>query len=315
MRRQFGLNRAVGLLLWVSAGFSVRAQVNTADVVVAVTDSAGAAVPSAVVTITNAGTNVSRTINTSEAGAYTFRNLQVGVYNLRVQAPGFAPYDARDARLAAGDRLRLDAKLTLGAKADSIEVSAAAPALQTDSSAIGALITDKAVQDLPLNGRNFINLVQLSPGVAEGLPDSLSSGNRPDDRRQSSSYTVNGQTDIVNNNLIDGMDNNERFIGTIGVRPSIDAIQEVRVQTNIYTAEVGRAAGAVVDLITKSGTNKFHGSIFEFLRNSAVDARDFFAPETEEVRQNQFRASLGGLLSRTRPSFSAITKAFGRCAA
>ena len=303
MRRQFGFNRAVGLLLWVSAGFGVRAQVNTADVVVAVTDSAGAAVPSAVVTITNAGTNVSRTINTSEAGAYTFRNLQVGVYNLRVQAPGFAPYDARDARLAAGDRLRLDAKLTLGAKADSIEVSAAAPALQTDSSAIGALITDKAVQDLPLNGRNFINLVQLSPGVAEGLPDSLSSGNRPDDRRQSSSYTANGQTDIVNNNLIDGMDNNERFIGTIGVRPSIDAIQEVRVQTNIYTAEVGRAAGAVVDLITKSGTNKFHGSIFEFLRNSAVDARDFFAPETEEVRQNQFGASLGGPIVKDKTFF------------
>jgi Carboxypeptidase regulatory-like domain len=304
MRRQFGLNRAVGLLLlWVSAGLGVRAQVNTADVVVTVTDSSGAAVPSAVVTITNAGTNVSRTINTGDAGAYTFRNLQVGVYNLRVQAPGFAPYDARDARLAAGDQLRLNAKLTVGAKAESIEVSATAAALQTESSTVSALITDKAVQDLPLNGRNFINLVQLSPGVAEGLPVSFSSGNRPDDRRQSSSYTANGQTDIVNNNLIDGMDNNERSIGTIGVRPSIEAIQEVRVQTNIYTAEVGRAAGAVVDLITKSGTNKFHGSVFEFLRNSALDARSFFAPTTEEEHQNQFGASLGGPIVKDKTFF------------
>ena len=189
--RQLGVNRTIGLLLCLSAGFGARAQVNTADVIVTVTDSSGAAVPSAAVTITNAGTNVSRTINTSEAGVYTFTSLQVGVYNLRVQAAGFAPYDARDARLAAGDRLRLDAKLTIGAKAESVEVSATAPALQTDSSTIGALITDKAVQDLPLNGRNFVNLVQLSPGLAEGLPDSLSSGNRPDDRRQSSSYTAN----------------------------------------------------------------------------------------------------------------------------
>src|ERR1700761_564156 len=114
---------------------------------------------------------------------------------------------------------------------------------------------------------------------------------------------LTGQTDIVNNNLIDGMDNNERLIGTIGVRPSIEAIQEVRVQTNIYTAEVGRTAGAVVDLITKSGTNQVHGSIFEFLRNSAVDARNFFAPQTEEVRQNQFGASVGGPIVRDKTFF------------
>jgi Carboxypeptidase regulatory-like domain len=114
MGRQLDVNRTIGLLLCVSAGFGARAQLNTADVVVTVTDSSGAAVPSAAVTITNAGTNVSRTINTSAAGVYTFTSLQVGVYDLRVQAPGFAPYDARDAKLAVGDRLRLDAKLTIG---------------------------------------------------------------------------------------------------------------------------------------------------------------------------------------------------------
>jgi hypothetical protein len=172
------------------------------------------------------------------------------------------------------------------------------------------LITDRAVQNLPLNGRNFINLVQLAPGVTEGLPDAMNSGTRPDDRRQTSSYSANGQTDEVNNNLIDGMDNNERFIGTIGVRPSIDAIQEVRVQTNLYTAEVGRTAGAVVDLITKSGTNEFHGSAFEFLRNNDLDGRDFFAPTRPELRQNQFGASLGGPIIKNKTFFFADYEGF-----
>ena len=154
-----------------------------------------------------------------------------------------------------------------------MEVQAAvAPALQTDTSNVGQLTSSQAVEDLPLNGRNLIQLVYLAPGVTGGSPGSIVQGNRPDDRRLVSSFSVNGQTDTMNNNLIDGMDNNERIIGTIGVRPSIDAVQELNVQTNKYDASVGRTGGGVVDVITKAGTNSFHGSAYEFFRNKVLNA-------------------------------------------
>ena len=140
------------------------------------------------------------------------------------------------------------------------------------------------------------------------MTNSMSSGNRPDDRRLSSNYSANGQSDEINNNLIDGMDNNERLIGTIGVRPSIDAIQEVKVLTGLYTAEIGRSVGGVVDLITKSGTNNFHGSAFEFFRNDIFDSNTWVQTPTAnrpkaELRQNQFGASLGGPIIKGKTFF------------
>ena len=132
-------------------------------------------------------------------------------------------------------------------------------------------MTSQAVEDLPLDGRNIIKLVQLSAGTTEGSPGSIAAGNRPDDRRQTSAFSANGQGDSENESLIDGFDNNERIIGTIGARPSIDAIQEVNVSTNKYDASVGRTGGAVVDIITKAGTNSFHGSAFEFFRNKVLN--------------------------------------------
>lgn len=291
----------VGLMLAVVVGAA--AQVNTAEVVGTVTDPSDSVIANARVTITNTATGVSRSMQTGAGGDYAFTALQVGTYRVRVESPGFALFEAQDLKLAAGDRVRLEAKLAVGKQEEVVQVSASTVALQTDSSVVGTLIADRAVENLPLNGRNIINLVQLSAGVSEGLSNSLSSGNRPDDRRQSSSYSANGQTDIVNNNLIDGMDNNERYIGTIGIRPSIDAIQEVKVQTNIFTAEVGRTAGAVVDVITKSGTNSFHGSAFEFLRNDVFDAKDAFAKDKAKLRQNQFGGSLGGPIAKGKTFF------------
>ncbi len=181
--------------------------------------------------------------------------------------------------LSAGDRVRFDTKLQVGLVAETITVTAASPLLQTDTSTLSALVTEKAVQDLPVNGRNFVRLVQLAPGANEGLPNSLASGTRPDDRRQTSAISINGALDNQNNQLIDGMDNNERAIGTIGVKPSIDAIAEVKVQTSNYTAETGRTAGGVVNILTKSGTNNFRGSAFEFCRNDRFDAKNFFAAD------------------------------------
>ncbi|MGI4755428.1 MAG: carboxypeptidase regulatory-like domain-containing protein, partial [Janthinobacterium lividum] len=247
----------------------------TADILGDVTDPTGASVPNATVTLTNLATQDIRTVNTSDSGAYTFSNLAPGRYRIQIQGTGFQTLAVPEAVVAAGDRRRFDEKLTIGGSSETVEVTSAAPVLQTDSSVIASTVTERAVQDLPLNGRNYVQLVQITPGANEGGPNGLGSGQRPDDRRQSSSVSANGQSDVINNNLIDGLDNNERFIGTIGVRPSIDAIAEVRVLTNNYTADTGRAAGAVINIVTKSGTNTFHGSLYEYFRNDKLNAYPF----------------------------------------
>src|SRR5205807_1623392 len=195
---------------------------------------------------------------------------------------------------------------------ESVLVTAESPLLQTDTATVSALVSEKAVQDLPVSGRNVVRLVQLVPGAFEGLTNSLATGNRPDDRRQTSAVSINGAMDNQNNHLIDGIDNNERSIGTVGVKPSIDAIAEVKVQTSMYTAEVGRTFGGVVNIITKSGGNAFHGSGFEFFRNDRFDARNFFATSIPKPKlgQNQYGGSLGGPLIRNKTFFFADFERF-----
>ncbi len=298
----------VALALILSSSSSMLAQVTTADIVGSVTDPSGAIVGGATVTAKNEGTGVSRSTTTGSGGEYTFTLLPLGAYTVNIGATGFKTFVSKNIVLSAGDRVRVDATLALGQATETVEVESTTPALQTDSSSVGLLINTQAVQDLPLNGRNVIQLVELSPGVNPSMTNSMSSGNRPDDRRLSSNYSANGQSDEINNNLIDGMDNNERLIGTIGVRPSIDAIQEVKVLTGLYTAEIGRSVGGVVDLITKSGTNNFHGSAFEFFRNDIFDSNTWVQTPTAnrpkaELRQNQFGASIGGPIIKGKTFF------------
>ncbi len=298
----------ITIALVLSLSSSLMSQVTTADIVGSVTDPSGAIVSSATVTAKNQGTALTRTTTTGSSGDYTFTLLPLGAYTVSIEAKGFKTFVSKNVALSAGDRVRVDAPLALGEANETVEVESTTPALQTDSSSVGLLISTKAVQDLPLNGRNVIQLVELSPGINPSMSNSMSSGNRPDDRRLSSNYSANGQSDEINNNLIDGMDNNERIIGTIGVRPSIDAIQEVKVLTGLYTAEIGRSVGGVVDLITKSGTNSFHGSAFEFFRNDIFDSNTWVQTPTPnrpkaELRQNQFGASIGGPIIKNKTFF------------
>lgn len=304
--RQFVGLAVLATIGWLLAAGAAHAQVTTADVVGRVTDASGAALPGATVTITNPATGDTRRQVTGGTGDYVFTLLPIGRYTLEVELEGFNPYGGA-LQLSAGDRIRVDSQLAIGMLTETVEVTAQS-VIQADSATVGALLPETAVQDLPLNGRNVIGLVRMVPGANEGLPSSLSSGNRPDDRRQTSTVSVNGQNDVVNNNLIDGMDNNERFIGTIGVRPSVDAIAEVKVQTNMYTAETGRTAGAVVNILTKSGTNDFHGSGYGFFRNEKFDSYDFFARRDEPkplLRQQQWGGSVGGRIVRNRTFFFA----------
>jgi hypothetical protein len=296
------------LILAAMVVIPVFAQNTTADVVGTVTDSTGAVIPGASVELTNTETQEKRIVTSSPGGEYTFTLLKPSRYSLKVSAPGFKAFQISSFSIAAGDRAREDARLEIGGTGEIVNVDAAPPALHTDSSALITTVTEKATQELPLNGRNFINLVQVIPGATEGLNNALGSGNRPDDRRQTSSVSVNGQADMMNNQLVDGMDNNERVIGSIGVRPSVDAIQEVSVQTNTFTAEVGRSAGAIVNVITKSGGNQFHGTAYEFFRNDVLNANPYkFGANIPKpkYRQNQYGGSLGGPIIRNKTFFFA----------
>ena len=294
------------ILLLSISGRSALAQDTTGTILGDVKDATGASVPKAEVTITNTQTNISVVVTTNDSGAYTVPQLIPGTYSVTIRLQGFQTANVPSLTLEAGDRRRTDATLAVGAISQTVEISTAAPVLQTDTSSIGSSVTQRSVQDLPLNGRNFVSLVQITPGAAEAAPNSINSGTRPDDRRPSSSISMNGQSETLNDQMVDGLDNNERVIATIGVRPSIDSIQEVRVVTNTFSADVGRSAGAVINVVTKSGTNNFHGTLYEFFRNDLLNtyAYQFGAHAAKpRLRQNQFGGSLGGPIFKNKAFF------------
>jgi hypothetical protein len=296
-----------GCLLLPAARFA-SAQSTTADITGTVTDASGASLPQSKVTLTNLGTKETRTAETTDAGDYTFTQLGPGTYSIQVSHSGFKSFVIPSISLSASDRAREDAKLAIGAEGETVQVTGQEATLQTDSSVLTTVISQKATADLPLNGRNYVNLAQLAPGANEGPPNGLSSGGRPDDRRLTSGISINGQSDTINDWMIDGMDNNERVIGTTGIRPSIEAIREVNIQSNTYTAEVGRTAGGVINIITKSGANNFHGSAYEFFRNDVLNASPFqFGAKNKkpELRQNQFGGSIGGPIFKNKTFFFA----------
>ena len=299
-----GRGAVLATVLLGGAGIA-HAQLTTADILGTVTDATGATVPNAQVTLKNLATGETRTGTTSSSGDYSFNLLQPGHYSVSVTAGGFKVSNTPDLAIEAGDRARNDAHLQLGASTETINVEAQTPLLQAESATVSSTVTAQAVQDLPLNGRNYVQLVQLVPGANEGPGNGLTSGGRPDDRRQSSSISVNGQDDTLNNFTIDGFDNNERVIGTSGVRPNVEGMQEISVQTNSYAPEAGRTAGGVINIVTKSGGNRFHGSAYEYFRNDIFDARQVLQTtgRKPELRQNQFGASLGGPIFKDRTFF------------
>jgi hypothetical protein len=260
-----------------------------------VTDPSGAVIPGARVGAILGATEVSRATNSDEDGDYIFPALPVGHYTVVVDASGFKEFVTRDIEVSIGRVAVVNAKLELGTLSEVVNAEAAAPLIETTNTQLGAVVNDIAVVNLPLNARDTYQLLQLQPGVQSQIGTGLFYGSD-----NSGAVSVNGGRGRANNFMVNGGDANDQFANLPAVQPSPDTIQEFRIVTNNFDAEFGRNSGSVVDVVTKSGTNNWHGDVYEFLRNKALNARGFFDTSKPDFKQNQFGATLGGPLRRDR---------------
>ena len=253
-----------------------------------VTDPSGAVVPNAKITITNTGTGVAKVTETTGAGDYAVPDLVPGPYRVDVEATGFSKAQVGGTVLQVAQEIRVNVTLQTGSASETVTVSSSAVALDTDTSEISQIVTQKQVDQLPLNGRNFINLLFITAGAVQttGEMGQMRQG-------EGNAISINGARPESNNYTLDGITNTDTALQTPAVILSQDAIQEFKVQSETYSAEYGFSANQV-NLISKSGTNQFHGSVFEFNRNNAYDARSYFQTTIPELRQNQFGYVLGG---------------------
>jgi len=273
-----------------------------------VTDATGSAIAGAKVVVTAPALGVTRDSTTDESGHYLVPLLPVAGFTVHVEFTGFQPAEQKDVRLQVDEHREVDFRLVPASVKESVEVTATAVAVETANPTLGQVITSQQVAELPLNGRDFVQLATLTPGTTtETNPSSFFNGGPSSEvsARGSFSLSVGGSRANSTDWLYDGVDNNELTAGGISILPSIDAIQEFKVLTYNYSAEYGTRAGPTVLVTTKSGTNDFHGSLFEFFRNTSLDARSFFAASTEKFNLNQFGGSLGGPIQKDKTFFFA----------
>ena len=315
------MTRRLAIAILVSAAAALLAvptdaQVTTGTIVGTVKDNTGAVVPGATVTVTETGKQTSSTYVTDSRGSYTAPFLIPGTYEVSVDVQGFRKHVRRGVVLQVNQRARVDVALELGTFAEATEVTALAPLTRSDSAEMGEVIEERAVRELPLNGRNFATLVYLAPGVTAGQVGENLSGASTFNPRGASNFNALGSQANANAWLIDGIDNNEYTFNTVIVTPSVESVREFKVLTGTFSAEFGRGAG-VVSVSTKSGNNEFHGTAFEYLRNEKFDARNFFAAaapaKKPPARPSPVRGRrCPGRSSATRPSSSSTTRACGR---
>jgi Carboxypeptidase regulatory-like domain len=270
------------------------------------TDKSGAGVSGATVKVTSQATGASRETVTDETGHYRVDLLPVSVYTIRVELKGFQPAESKDIKLQVDQHQEVDFSLTLASVSSTVEVVANAVAVETSNPSLGQVITSQEVAQLPLNGRDFVQLATLTPGTTqETNPNSFftSAASSEVAARGSFSLSVGGSRANSTDWLLDGVDNNELTAGGIAILSSIDSLQEFKVLTYNYSAEYGTRAGPTVLLTTKSGSNEFHGSVFEFFRNTALDAKSYFATSTEKFNLNQFGGTLGGPIQKGKTFF------------
>ncbi len=273
-------------------------------------DEAGAIVPGARVTATNVGTNASLDVTTDAEGIYTLRAVPVGTYTVTVEAPGFKKIVSPDVIVNVNEDTRFDPSLTVGAVSEEVTVTGQTTQVDTTTPTLKNVIDERRIVDLPLNGRNAASLVLLVPGAQLDPNSSLTSGTT---YPGSTPISSNGSRGNTINYVLDGGSNNDHYNNLPNPLPNPDALQEFSVQTNNFSAEYGRNTGAVVNAVTKSGTNEFHGSLFEYLRNNALNANNFFTPGRDDgLKRNQFGATIGGPLHLPRFGEGGPTHVSGR---
>jgi Carboxypeptidase regulatory-like domain/TonB dependent receptor len=275
-----------------------------------VTDATGAVIAKASVTVTNVDTGVQRTVTSDAKGLYSFLNLPIGQYTLAVSVPGFRPYTRANIAIDVNSALLIDPVLEVGEKKESVEINDTSAQVETASSQLGELITGTQMTAVPLNGRSYTDLLALQPGVApvtsitsETVQDVGASALNPSGDLNPGTASINGQREFANAFIVNGSDVEEDVNMGAAIVPNLDSIAEFRILTSNFDAEYGEFSGGQVNVVTKSGTNAFHGDVFEFLRNTNLDARNYFSPTRGKFDQNQFGATFGGPIRKNKLFF------------
>jgi Carboxypeptidase regulatory-like domain/TonB dependent receptor len=290
------------LLFLVFSGGNVWAQKDTGNIVGVVRDSGGGVVPGAKVVVRDPDRGTTFETTTNGSGEYVAGPLKVGRYTVTVEKANFKTAVAGPVQLDVQGRIEADVKLEIGQISQKVEVTVQNPLLETETSTMGEVMDKTRIETLPLNGRNFAQLAQLGVGVVPSEPGSRVSG--------SFGFSVDGARSLQNNFLLDGIDNNSNLGDVLNessyvIQPPIDAIEEFKVQTNDYSAEFGRGNGAILNAVIKSGTNGYHGDVFDYLRNDVLDSSPFFVVTTQKppYKQNQFGGTLGGPIQKDKTFF------------
>ena len=300
---------AAALLVLLSA--TVRAS-DGGNLLGSVTDPSGRAVPGAKVTATETSTEVKQTITTDGRGFYSFQSLPVGRYDVEVDAAGFKPLRRTGVVIDVNSKVVVDASLVIGQKTEAITVSESAAHVETADTQVGQVITGQQMTAVPLNGRSYTDLLSLQSGVApittitsDTVQDVGATALSPSGALNPGTISINGQREFANSFVLNGSDVEEDVNMGAAIVPNLDSIAEFRILTSSFDAEYGEFSGGQISVVTKSGTNEFHGDLFEFLRNTDLDARNFFSPTRGEFDQNQFGATIGGPIRKNKVFFFA----------
>ena len=300
--------RVVAIFLIAAA--AVFGQTASTQILGLVTDSSGAVVPGANVTASRVETGDRRTTTSNETGNYIFPLVDSGTYEVTCSASGFKTEVRRNITLELNQKARIDFQLQVGQQAETIEVSSSAPLLKTEDATLGSVVEHKRIIELPLNGRNFAQAATLMPGVVYGSARMGVDGQQTIGTRampgQIVGLSANGQRDANQNITLDGVSATDGFKSSMLFVPSIEAIEEFKIQSAVYSAEYGMNSGAQANVAIKSGTNQWHGSAFEFLRNDTFDARGYFLAPNQpknKLRRNQFGGVLSGPIRRDKTFF------------
>src|SRR2546427_629001 len=288
--------RCLALLL-LAANPAAAQVAPTASLTGTVTDPSGAAVPNARVTLTNLETGFERAVAAQTDGSYAFTQVRSGLYRVEASCDGFARYSQSGVRLNVNTPATLDIRLALGARAEPTAVTADATMVTTQSGALSQVVQQQYLQELPLNGRNAAPLIRMVPGVLPGVGTTTAGYANSSD---TIAVSVNGTRGNEVSYRLDGATHMDNVTNLNAAYPNPDALQEFAVQTSNYSAQYGNFSGAVVNVVTRSGSNQLHGSLFEFVRNGAINARNVFASQADNLKRNQFGGAVGGRVRHNR---------------